>query len=69
VKYDYPDVTEVALDRDTRKLVVVTGGKRVIVDGVDRLYVNSLAWSESTGTVRLDHGRVSVNGNIAAAED
>jgi len=48
---------------------VVTGGKRVIVDGVDRLYVNSLAWSEATGTVRLDHGRVSVNGNIAAADD
>lgn len=68
VKYDYSDVTEVALDRETRRLTVVTGGKRIVVDGVDRLYVRSLPWSEADGTVRLYQGHVSVNGNVAAAE-
>lgn len=68
MKYDYRDVTEVSLDRESRRLVVITGGKRVVIDGVDRLYVGSLPWSEAEGTVHLDHGRVSVNGNIAAAE-
>jgi hypothetical protein len=68
VKYDYWDVTEVSLDRETRRLMVVTGGKRVTVDGVDRLYVRSLPWSEADGTVQLHRGHVSVNGNVAAAE-
>jgi len=62
-------VTEVSLDRETRRLEVVTGGSRVIVEGIDRLYVRSVPWSEADGTVRLDKGRVSVNGNIAAARD
>lgn len=68
MKFDYRNVTEVALDRETRRLVVVTDGKRVVVEGVDRLYVDSLPWSEADGTVRLKGGRVSVNGNVAAAE-
>ena len=66
---EYRDVTEVSLDRETRRLEVVTGGSRVIVEGIDRLYVRSVPWSEADGTVRLDKGRVSVNGNIAAARD
>ncbi len=65
----YERVTEVSLDRELRRLEIVTEGKRVVVDGVDRLYVRSLPWAESQGTVRLDHGRVSVNGNVAAAVD
>jgi hypothetical protein len=68
VKYDYRDVTEVSLDRETRRLVVVTGGKRVVIEGVDRLYVRSLPWSEADGTVHLYQGHVSVNGNVAAAD-
>ena len=68
MKFDYRNVTEVALDRETRRLVVVTDGKRVVVEGVDRPYVDSLPWSEADGTVRLKGGRVSVNGNVAAAE-
>ncbi len=68
VKYDYTDVTEVALDRETRRLVVITRGQRVVIEGVDRLYVDSLPWSEADGTVHLNKGRVSVNGNVAAAE-
>lgn len=66
---NYKDVTEVSLDRETRRLEVVTGGRRVVVDGVDRLFVRSLPWAESQGTVRLNNGRVSVNGNVAAATD
>jgi hypothetical protein len=62
-------VTEVSLDRETRRLEVVTGGTRVIVEGIDRLYVRSVPWAESDGRARLDHGRVSVNGNVAAARD
>lgn len=62
----YNDVSEVSLDRETRRLEVVTGGKRVVVDGIDRLYVKSVPWSEADGTVRLKKGRVSVNGNVAA---
>jgi len=69
VEREYRDVTEVSLDRETRRLEVVTGGSRVIVEGIDRLYVRSVPWSEADGTVRLDKGRVSVNGNIAAARD
>jgi hypothetical protein len=65
----YQDVSEVAFDRETRRLEVVTGGRRVVVDGVDRLYVRAMPWTESDGTVLLSHGRVSVNGNIAAVED
>jgi hypothetical protein len=69
VEYKYQEVTEVSLDRETRRLEIVTGGKRVVVDGVDRLYVQSVPWTEADGTVRLSHGRVSVNGNVAAAVD
>jgi hypothetical protein len=69
VSSNYKDVTEVSLDRETRRLEVVTGGRRVVVDGVDRLFVRSLPWAESQGTVRLNNGRVSVNGNVAAATD
>jgi hypothetical protein len=69
VEYGYADVTEVSLDRETRRLEVVTGGKRVVVEGIDRLYVRSVPWSESDGTVHLNRGRVSVNGNVAAARD
>jgi hypothetical protein len=65
----YQDVTEVAFDRETRQLQIVSGGRRVVVDGVDRLYVRSIPWTEADGTVRLRRGRVSVNGNIAAADD
>lgn len=68
MKYDYADVTEVALDRETRRLVVVTRGQRVVIEGVDRLYVDSLPWGEADGTVHLNRGRVSVNGNVASAE-
>ena len=66
VEYNYTDVTEVSLDRETRRLEVVTDGKRVVVEGIDRLYVRSVPWSEADGTVRLTRGRVSVNGNVAA---
>jgi hypothetical protein len=69
VEQNFTDVTEVALDRETRRLEVVTGGKRVIVQDVDRLYVKSVPWTEADGTVRLNGGRVSVNGNVAAARD
>jgi phage baseplate assembly protein gpV len=69
VEYVYNDVTEVSLDRETRRLEVVTGGKRVVVDGIDRLYVKSVPWSEADGTVHLKKGRVSVNGNVAAVGD
>jgi len=68
VSASYLDVTEVSLDRDTRRLTIVTQGRRIFVEGVDRLYVRSIPWNESSGSVRLDHGRVSVNGNVAAAE-
>ncbi len=64
---DYQDVSEVSLDRDNRRLILVAGGKRVYVEGVDRLYVDSMPWNEAAGSVRMEHGRVSVNGNIAAA--
>jgi len=69
VSTTYENVTEVSLDRETRRLELVTGGKRVSVEGVDRLYVRSIPWAESDGTVRLQGGRVSVNGNVAAAVD
>jgi hypothetical protein len=69
VEYNYREVTEVSLDRETRRLELVIGGKRVVVDGVDRLYVRSVPWTEADGTVRLNKGRVSVNGNVAAAVD
>lgn len=69
MEYKYGAVTEVSLDRETRRLEVVTAGKRVVVEGVDRLYVNSVPWTEADGTVRLNRGRVSVNGNVAAAVD
>jgi hypothetical protein len=65
----YQDVSEVSFDRELRRLQVVAGGRRVTVDGVDRLYVRTMPWTEADGTVRLRHGRLSVNGNIAAAED
>ena len=63
----YEEVSEVSLDRDARRLILVTGGKRVYVEGVDRLYVESIPWNEASGTVYMEHGRVSVNGNVAAA--
>jgi hypothetical protein len=66
VEYNYTGVTEVSLDRETRRLEVVTDGKRVVIEGIDRLYVRSVPWSEADGTVRLTRGRVSVNGNVAA---
>lgn len=69
MSYNYQNVTEVSLDRETRRLEIVTGGQRVVVEGVDRLYVRSIPWAESDGTVRLKKGRVSVNGNVAAAVD
>lgn len=69
VEEHYNDVSEVSLDRETRRLEVVTGGKRIIVEGIDRLYVKSVPWSEADGIVRLNRGRVSVNGNVAAAGD
>jgi hypothetical protein len=69
VEYNYRDVTEVSLDRETRRLEVVTGGKRLVIEGIDRLYVKSVPWSEADGTAHLNHGRVSVNGNVAAAVD
>jgi len=69
VEYNYREVTEVSLDRETRRLEVVAGGKRVVIEGIDRLYVKSVPWSEADGTARLNRGRVSVNGNVAAAVD
>jgi hypothetical protein len=69
VEQNFQEVTEVALDRETRRLEVITGGRRVIVEDVDRLYVRSVPWTEADGRVRLNRGRVSVNGNIAAAKD
>jgi len=68
VECNYRDVTEVSLDRETRRLEVVTGGKRVVVEGIDRLYVKTVPWSEADGTVHLNKGRVSVNGNVAAVD-
>jgi hypothetical protein len=65
----YDNVTEVSFDRELRRLQIVTAGRRVIVDGVDRLYVRSIPWTEADGTVHLSGGRVSVNGNIAAVVD
>ena len=65
----YREVTEVSLDRETRRLTIVAEGKRRVVEGVDRLYVRSAPWAEADGTVRLKRGRVSVNGNVAAATD
>jgi hypothetical protein len=69
VEYHYKDVTEVSLDRETRRLELVAGGRRMVIDGVDRLYVRAIPWSEADGTVHLKNGRVSVNGNVAAAVD
>ena len=69
MEYNYREVTEVSLDRETRRLEVVAGGKRVVIEGIDRLYVKSVPWSEADGTARLNKGRVSVNGNVAAAVD
>ena len=69
MEYHYRDVSEVSLDRETRRLAIVTEGKRLVVEGVDRLYVRSVPWAEADGTVRLKRGRVSVNGNVAAATD
>lgn len=67
VQREYSDVTEVSLDRDNRRLVMVISGKQVVVDGVDRLYVDDMPWSEAEGTIRLTRrGRVSINGNVAA---
>ena len=65
----YSDVTEVSLDRETRRLEVVARGQRIVVEGIDRLYVRSVPWTEADGTARLNRGRVSVNGNVAAAAD
>jgi hypothetical protein len=69
VEQNYADVTEVSLDRERRRLEVVTSGKRVVIEDVDRLYVRHVPWTEADGTVRLNKGRVSVNGNVAAAKD
>ena len=69
MEYHYRDVSEVSLDRETRRLAIVAEGKRLVVEGVDRLYVRSVPWAEADGTVRLHRGRVSVNGNVAAATD
>jgi hypothetical protein len=66
---NYRDVTEVAFDRELRRLQLTSAGRRVTVDGVDRLYVRSMPWTEADGTILLNRGRVSVNGNIAAADD
>lgn len=63
----FDNVTEISFDRETRTLQVVTNGRAVRVDGVDRLYVRSIPWTEADGTVRLSSGRLSINGNIAAA--
>ena len=63
---EYYDVTEVSLDRDTRRLTIVAGGKRVFVEDIDRLYVDSMPWNEAAGNVHMARGRVSVNGNVAA---
>ena len=69
MEYHYRDVSEVSLDRETRRLALVAEGMRLVVEGVDRLYVRSVPWAEADGTVRLNRGRVSVNGNVAAATD
>jgi len=66
VQLDYSDVSEVSLDRETRRLVIVSGDRKITLDGVDRLYVDDIPWGEAKGAVRLDKGRVSVNGNVAA---
>jgi hypothetical protein len=64
----YQDVSEVSFDRELRRLQIVSAGRRLTVDGVDRLYVGTMPWTEADGTIRLSHGRVSVNGNVAAVE-
>jgi hypothetical protein len=69
VETTYQDVTAVSLDRDTRRLEITMGDRRVAVEGVDRLYVRSLPWTEAAGTVRLNKGRVFINGNVAAVVD
>jgi hypothetical protein len=69
VQSSYQNVSEVSLDRQTRQLKLVSDGKQVLVDGVDRLYVRSLAWSEADGVVHLRQGRVSLSGNVASAVD
>ncbi len=62
-------VTQVSFDRETRTLMVVTEGRTVTIDGVDRFYVRSVPWTEADGTVRTVRGHLSVNGNVAALED
>ena len=65
----FDSVTQVSFDRETRTLQVVTGGRTVTIDGVDRFYVRSVPWTEADGTVRLARGHLSVNGNVAALDD
>ena len=64
----YGNVSEVSFDRDNRRLQIITYGRSVVVDGVDRLYVRSVPWSEADGAIRIKGGRVSISGNIAAVE-
>jgi hypothetical protein len=68
VQRDFEDVSQVSLDRDTRRLVIITAGRRIELEDIDRLYVDSMPWNEASGSVYLKHGRVSVNGNVAAAK-
>lgn len=64
----YGNVTEVSYDRDNRRLQIVSYGRSVVIDGVDRLYVQSVPWSAADGAIRMKSGRVSVSGNVAAIE-
>ena len=70
MKYDYEGVSSVRHDRERRILEIVMGdGRRLTVDGVERLYLKGVPWVEADGTARLNRGRVSVGNGEAVAGD
>lgn len=67
--YDFLEVTKVKHDRATGRLEVETHGETHVVEGVKRLYLKSVPFIDQDGTVFLNKGRVSLNGDEAAAGD
>ena len=67
MEYDYEGVTEIRHDKENARLEIVAKGKRVVVEGVKRLYLKSVPFMDDEGRAHLANGRVSLNKDEAVA--
>lgn len=69
MEYDYEGVTELRHDKEKSQLILIAKGETHVVEGVKRLFLKGVPWLDDNGVAHMNHGRVSIDGEEAAAGD